>query len=150
MSMELQAIAFKDGRKRPMLEINKAFISTQSGVEHDIFGKPGPRQVTVLSRQQWLDTCNELGTSISWLARRANLLIDGVRFGADSVGQFLKIGNVILEITGETNPCKNMEQEYPGLEAALVTDWRGGVTCRVIREGNVTKGNAVIISDQPE
>jgi MOSC domain-containing protein YiiM len=148
--MELVAIAFKEGRKTPMLEVAKAVISTQTGVEQDIFGKPGPRQVTVLSKLQWLDACCELNTSIPWLARRVNLLVEGVRFNADSVGQYLKIGNVILEITGETNPCKNMELEYPGLETALATDWRGGVTCRVLRGGTASKGDDVILSDQPE
>lgn len=147
--MELLAIAFKEGRKTPMLELDSAAISTQTGVEHDVFGKPGPRQVTVLSKLQWLDTCNELNTSIPWIARRANLLIDGVRFNADSVGQYLKIGNVILEITGETNPCKNMEKEFPGLEAALMNDWRGGITCSVLKGGTVKKGDEVILSDQP-
>ena len=57
----------------------------------------------------------------------------------------MKIGNVILEITGETTPCQLMDENYPGLQKALEPNWNGGVTCRVIKGGEIKKGDNVTL-----
>jgi MOSC domain-containing protein YiiM len=36
-----------------------------------------------------------------------------------------------------------MEEQCPGLRAALQPDWRGGVSCTVLQGGTVTIGDAV-------
>jgi MOSC domain-containing protein YiiM len=69
--------------------------------------------------------------------RRANLLVDGITFGPDMVGQQIKIGQLILLITRETDPCPRMDAQYQGLTQALIPDWRGGVCCRVIADGRI-------------
>src|SRR5262249_29685897 len=100
------------------------------------------------SLQQWEATCKELGTDLSWTTRRANLCISGLEFEPRDVGAIIYIGsNVSLEITGETDPCKRMDEAYQGLRAALKPNWRGGVTCRVIRAGTIQVNNQVKHSD---
>ncbi|MBI3633077.1 MAG: MOSC domain-containing protein [Candidatus Vogelbacteria bacterium] len=145
----LKGIAIKKIH-RGMLEIlNAADITIDAGIIGDYRGaKPGKRlrQVTVISEESWNDTCDEVGQQLPWETRRVNLLISGIKFGPDNVGQKLRIGqDVILEITGETTPCGRMDESIPGLMNALRSDWRGGVTCKVIEGGTIKNGDKVSI-----
>ncbi len=76
--------------------------------------------------------------------RRANPFVDGVAL-ANSTSARLQIGDALLEITGECDPCFVMDKQHRGLRKALAPDWRAGVTCRVLRSGGVAVGDAVSI-----
>jgi MOSC domain-containing protein YiiM len=123
----------------------ETMVSRVAGVEHDFRGKPGKRQVTVLSLEQWQLACDELGTTLPWTFRRANLLVEGVSFDPNIVGQQIKIGQLILLITGETDPCPRMDAQHQGLARALTPDWRGGVCCRVLADGRIKVDDEVIV-----
>ena len=140
---KLVAIAYKTVKRGPMKEVLCANVTQHSGVEKDVFGRPGKRQVTVLSLQQWQTACQSINADLVWTIRRANLLVDGLSFGPADVGKQLRIGDLSLEITGETDPCKKMEMAHPGLELALTPDWRGGVTCRVLNDAMIHLGDPV-------
>ena len=138
----LLGIATRTATKVPMHEPERARISPERGVEGDFRGKPGPRQVTVLGRAAFEAACAELGVALAWTIRRANLYVDGVEL-ADSTGARLAIGDVLLEITGENEPCRVMDLQHEGLRAALGPAWRAGVACRVLRGGAVSVGDPV-------
>lgn len=144
---ELVAIAFRRQAKGRMLEIREVDIRCEDGVVPDTRGKPGRRQVSVLSLPSWREACAELGADLPWTVRRANLLVDGLRFSAADVGRILRIGEVELELTVETDPCPRMDAQHAGLTAALTPDWRGGVCGRVRRAGRVRIGDAVGFAD---
>lgn len=144
--MKLRGISIRKQTKAPMEELETGWITTDQGVEGDYRGKPGSRQVTVLSLDAWRDACAVLGMDLPWTTRRANLLVEGVRFGRASVGDVLQIGDVELEIVAETEPCRRMDAAQPGLKTALRPDWRGGVCCRVRKSGRVAVGDAVEIA----
>ncbi len=108
------------------------------------------RQVTILSLESWIDACRRIGRSdvpLPWTIRRANLLVTGVKFGSEHIGKHIRIGTVILEVTGETEPCKRMNEQVPGLKLteALTPDWRGGVTCVVVATGEISLAMEVTI-----
>ena len=142
---KLVAIAYKIVKRGPMNEVLCANVTQHSGVEKDVFGRPGKRQVTVLSVQQWQAACQSINADLVWTIRRANLLVDGLSFSHADVGKQLRIGDLSLEITGETDPCKKMEMAHPGLELALTPDWRGGVTCRVLNDAMIHLGDPVTL-----
>ena len=50
-----------------------------------------------------------------------------------------------IEITVETEPCERMDALLPGLKAALMPDWRGGVCGRVLTDGEIAIGDEVRI-----
>jgi MOSC domain-containing protein YiiM len=143
--MQLLDIAFRAKSKAPMQTKMETMVSKVAGVEDDFRGKPGKRQVTVLSLEQWQLACDEIGTALPWTVRRANLLVDGITFGPNMVGQQIKIGQLILLITRETDPCPRMDAQYTGLTQALTPDWRGGVCCRVIADGRINVNDKVQI-----
>lgn len=142
----LIAIGFKPVKKKPMTLVSSASVSCSHGVEQDFFGRPGKRQVTVMSKQQWEIVCGELNTLLPWTTRRANLMVDGLSFNPSHVGKVLQIGALKLAITGETDPCNKMEIAHAGLEAALTPDWRGGVTCRVLNDAIISEGDNVSLT----
>ena len=136
----LLSIATRATAKAPMQEVFVAHISILSGVNRDTRGKQGPRQVTVITRAAWEAACAEVGVApLPWTLRRANLLIDGPSLQG-CIGYELEVGDALLTITGETRPCERMNEAQPGLMRALKSCWRGGVTCRVIRSGDIAVG----------
>ncbi len=142
----LLAIAIKNMKRAPVTLKDSIHVTIERGVEGDHRGKPGDRQVTVISEDSWNAVCLDLGKQIPWIARRANMLISGITF-EESTGKFIRIGDLHLEITGETKPCDRMDEFYQGLQNALRADWRGGVTCKVIKSGYIKLGDNVTLSD---
>jgi MOSC domain-containing protein YiiM len=138
----LAAIAYRNKPKALMTEIDSVEISCEQGVVPDTRGKPGRRQVTLLSRQSWQDACKELGVELPWTFRRANLLIDGLRFSAADVGRIIRIGGAELQVMIETDPCPRMDAQHQGLTAALLPDWRAGICCKVLKGGTVRLGDS--------
>src|SRR5439155_3607647 len=143
---KLLGIATRPAQRAPMNEVFTARITTGRGVDGDTRGKPGRRQVTVMTRSAWEAACAELGADwLPWTTRRANLLVDGIELQG-KIGYDLRVGDAVLTISGETRPCERMNQAHPGLMVALDPEWRGGVTCRVTRSGDIAVGYEVILS----
>ena len=138
----LLGIAIREISRSPMIPLDRADVTTGAGVVGDFRGRPGSRQVTVLSREAWQIACDEIGQSLQWTVRRANLFVEGIELPTRR-GSQIRIGQVVLEICGETDPCGRMDAQVPGLTAALTPNWRGGICCRVITGGEVRVGDAV-------
>jgi MOSC domain-containing protein YiiM len=143
--MQLLDIAFRPKSRAPMQTKLESMVTKVAGVEQDFRRKPGKRQVTMLSLEQWQVACDEVATTLPWTVRRANLLVDGVSFDSSMTGKQIKIGQLILLVTGETDPCPKMDAQHQGLTQALTPDWRGGVCCRVIADGRVKVGDQLRI-----
>jgi len=139
----LIGIARRSKPKAIMEPVKQAAVTMASGVQGDARGKPGKRQVTVLSADVWSEVCSSLGVELEWSKRRANLLVAGIRFSAKDIGRKLVVGSILLEVRCECDPCHRMDQVHPGLRKALEPEWRGGVCCTVVQEGLVQIGDAV-------
>ena len=140
----LLGIATRERPKGPMKLHERAPITKAGGVEDDFRGRSPGRSVVVLTREGWEAACQDLGQSVDWTTRRANLLVEGVNL-TEQTGERLRVGEVVLEVTGECDPCQRMETAVAGLRAALETDWRAGVMCVVVSEGSVAIGDAVAL-----
>lgn len=140
----LLGIAVKQQRKGPVTLHDEAMLTVHAGVVGDWRGKPGKRQVTLMSLTAWQAACNEVGVELPWQTRRANLLVDALPLYQSTTSRIM-LGEVLLEVTGETDPCERMEAAQPGLFQALATEWRGGVTCRVIANGIIRVGMEVAL-----
>lgn len=141
---QLAGIARRERTRAPMQVLDRAEISAATGVALDFRGKPGQRQVTLLSAAAWSEACGEIGASLPWTTRRANLLIEAIDL-PNTLGAVLRIGAVRLLVTGEVDPCSRMDEQYPGLTEALKPDWRGGVSCAVLSGGVVSVGDSVVL-----
>ncbi len=122
-------------------------ITVESGLDGDFRGavKPGGRgrrQVSLIERGDWEAAMADLGTHHHWSMRRANLLVDGFDLPQQD-GVRVRIGEVVLMITQECDPCSRMEEIEPGLKAALSPDWRGGALAKVISGGTIRVGDVI-------
>jgi MOSC domain-containing protein YiiM len=150
MSGRLIGIARRSGKRAPMEELVAGEVTVEAGLTGDSRGaKFKSRQITVLAREDWeaalLDVSDLMGPpDLPWTTRRANLYVEGIRLPR-AKGGVLQIGPVLLEITGETNPCSRMEEAHKGLLSALHPYWRGGVTCRVSEGGPIRLGDEVTV-----
>lgn len=138
----LIGIARREKKRAPMETMESAEISMQTGVAGDSRGKPGDRQVTLLSARDWQAACDELGQDVAWTTRRSNLFIDDMDL-PKAAGHVIAIGNVRLRTTLEIAPCSRMDEQLDGLTSALKSEWRGGVGCEVLEGGLVSIGDLV-------
>ena len=140
----IAGIARRDAKRAPMQQLDAAAISRETGVANDFRGRPGDRQVTLLSADAWRLVCSRLQRDLPWTMRRSNLLIDGMDL-PKRIGEVICIGKVRLEVTMEVAPCSRMDEQCSGLLEALSPDWRGGVACTVLQGGDVRIGDAVLV-----
>jgi MOSC domain-containing protein YiiM len=137
----LLGIAQAPAKRAPLIAVEEGSVILDSGLAGDARRHKSGRQVTVLFKEGWDAACKDLGVHLSWLTRRANLLVTDLPLPKE--GARLAIGSVLLEVTSETAPCHLMDAAHPGLKAALTPDWRGGVCCRVIAAGTIRVGDPV-------
>lgn len=140
----LVGIARRAAKRAEMETVDSAEISEESGVAKDFRGKPGKRQVTLVSASAWATVCDELGRELPWTTRRANLLIDDIDL-PQRTGDVIEVGGVRLLVTMEVDPCSRMEEQAEGLREAMTPEWRGGVACTVLKGGTVRLGDDVAV-----
>lgn len=153
----LIGIARRGAVRAPMQELTEGTITVEGGLAGDHKGPKFPRRrITVLAIEDWHAALAALADAdgrpldLPWTARRANLLVAGVRLPR-ARGGVLRIGPVRLEITNPTQPCRRMDEVRQGLLKALHPAWRGGVTCAVLAGGVVAIGDeAEVLHAPPE
>ena len=132
-----------------METLDHADVTVERGLQGDFRGslKPGRnrRQVTVMAAEGWRDALRELEAAIPWEQRRVNLLVEGLALEQSEGARIRFDSGLVLEVTGECDPCSRMEEIAPGLKAVLLPHWRGGVTTIVIESGPIRVGDNVRI-----
>jgi len=141
---KVEDIARRKKIRAPMETLNTVIVDEKTGLAGDIRGGALKRQVTILSAEAWNSVCEELKTELPWTTRRANILVSGIKLPQES-GYQIQIGEILLEVTRQTDPCERMDEQYLGLTNALMPDWRGGVCCSVVRGGNIMNGDKVTL-----
>lgn len=140
---KITAIALKPDHRAAMEEVNKVEV-TERGISGNAKSS-AHRRVTFISEEQWADTTSELGTELPWHTRRANVLLSGVH-APDLMGKTLRVGDVEIQVNGETEPCGRMDEIHPGLRKALEPECRGGVYGSVVSGGTLRVGDTVEVS----
>src|SRR5262245_30657373 len=108
----------------------------------------GRRQITIISEEQWERVQQTLGSVVDPALRRANLMVSGIDL-MNSRGRLLRVGSALIDIWGETRPCKLMEESFAGLQEALRPDWGGGVFGVILEGGDVRVGDEVELLPGP-
>jgi MOSC domain-containing protein YiiM len=73
-----------------------------------------------------------------------NILLSGITYNELASGMRLWINDVVLEITKQCTPCRNIfALSYATVDFIKLLKGQRGIFARVIREGTVEKGNKV-------
>ena len=139
---ELLEIWLKRSHGEPMISLSEAEVIAGEGIKGSAKEPHMSRQVTVLSKESWEAATESISKFVEPKERRANFIVNGVNL-EKTIGKILQIGELKIEVTGETVPCKLMNEVSEGLRDALTPEWRGGITGVVINDCSVKKGDLV-------
>ena len=127
---------------QPIREFDEAFAVENKGFRNCIHGRPGSsRQLLIMD----METLEEFGIVPGRV--KENITTRGIQLARLSMGQRLRAGQALLEITKQCEPCHQMDDIRQGLQDAL--RGRRGILCRVIESGQIRRGDAIeIVQEQ--
>lgn len=136
------AISIRPKRLEPVRVIDSVKVIENTGLEGDR-SKGGNRQVTLIQKEHIDAVASFLGNAdLDFTLTRRNILVEGINL-LSLKGKKFKIGEVILEYTGECHPCSRMEEAL-GEGGYNAMRGHGGITAKVIEGGNLKSGDAIV------
>ncbi|NNE34160.1 MAG: MOSC domain-containing protein [Rhodothermales bacterium] len=137
-------IGLRGAHRDRLTVVDEAIAKPETGLEGDHYaGRPGgKRQVTLIQAEHLQAVASILGVEfIDPHLTRRNIVVRGINLKALK-NQRLRIGEAILEYSGECHPCSRMEENLgPGGYNAM--RGHGGILARVLAEGPIRVGDTV-------
>ena len=141
----LDWIGLRPARRASMVVVEAARLAAGQGLVGDRWqgAATGARQVTLVAAEHLAAVAGYLGLeSVAPERLRRNLVVSGLNLLALK-GRRFRLGDAVLEHSGECHPCSRMEEEFgPGGYNAV--RGHGGITARVLEGGAICRGDAVL------
>jgi MOSC domain-containing protein YiiM len=120
----------------PMKEVVESEAMEDKGFKGCIHGRPGNKRQVLLMDTETLDRFALAPGTV-----KENVTTRGLDFQRLGVGQRVRLGEALLEISTPCDPCARMDEIRQGLEKEL----RGqrGWLCRVVEAGKVRRGDPI-------
>ena len=120
----------------PMREFEEVFAVENKGFKNCLHGKSGStRQVLVMDAETLEDFGIPPGIG------KENITTRGIDLYGLLLGQRIRVGEALLEITKLCNTCHLLDEIRPGLQEEI--RGRHGILCRVIESGTIRRGERV-------
>jgi MOSC domain-containing protein YiiM len=124
-----------------MREFEEVFAVENKGLQDCIHGRSESiRQVLLMDQE----TLEEFGIAPG--RARENITTRGIVLGSLPLGQLLRAGEALLEVTKPCTPCHQMDEIRQGLQEAL--RGRRGLLCRVVEPGRIRRGDRIEIEQK--
>ena len=136
-------IGVRPARRAELVSVETVRAELESGLKGDRYaGKTGKRQITLINAEHLVAIASMLGRpEVSPSLLRRNIVVKGINLLALKDKTF-RIGQAVLETTGECHPCSRMEENLgPGGYNAV--RGHGGITARVVEAGMIRVGDRV-------
>ena len=126
----------------PMDQVDKIELITGQGIVGDRHlrtdGTRSKRQILLMD----IETLIEFGLSERDI--KENITVQGIDFSLIRSGNIVRIGkDVVLEITGDCEPCSRMDELRSGLKNAI--DGRRGMLAYVKSGGTISSGDSITV-----
>ena len=140
MAVSIVSLRLCLGSREPMKEVAQANFITGLGMQGDRHlrsdGLRAKRQVLIMD----VETLNHFGLEPGQV--RENVTLEGLDLSTISAGDRVSLGaDVVLEITGDCEPCARMDEIRPGLKEEI--DGKRGVLAFVEKGGVGSIGSEV-------
>jgi MOSC domain-containing protein YiiM len=119
-----------------MQEMAKACLVADSGIEGCAHSRRGSKRQILLVDRETLQAM-DLAPGII----RENITTEGLAVNSLDIGQRLRIGDALLEVSIVCTPCDQLEKLRPGLRREI--RGRRGMLCRVLEGGIVRAGDRI-------
>jgi len=120
----------------PMVEIQEADAITAFGLAGCVHGKKNGQRQVLLVDQETLDA---MGLQPGII--RENVTTQGLSVNGLVIGELLRIGEVLLQVSAVCTPCDQLELVRTGLRREIYG--RRGMLCRVVEGGTMRVGDAI-------
>ncbi len=137
-------IGIRPARRAPMVAVETARLDPVEGLIGDHYASRtgGARHLTLIQSEHLSAIASHLGRgAVLPEALRRNIVVSGINLAALKDRRF-RLGEALLEWTGECHPCSRME-EILGPGGYNAVRGHGGITARVARPGQVAKGDTM-------
>ena len=136
-------IGVRPARRAELVPTAEVQAEVGSGLVGDHYSgkRTGQRQVTLINEEHLAAIASMLDREVTPALLRRNVVVRGINLLALKDRTF-RIGEAVLETTGQCHPCSRMEQNLgPGGYNAV--RGHGGITARVLQEGIIRVGDEV-------
>jgi MOSC domain-containing protein YiiM len=132
------SVSGRKGEKKTPLP--SAVLVEEHGVREDAHAGPGERQISFLPRES-IEKMRKMGLDVGPGDFAENVTVEGVDIPALRVGERVRVGEALLEITQIGKECHDRCAIY--IQAGDCVMPREGVFARVLRGGRVAPGDLV-------
>lgn len=137
---KLVAICISKEKGTRKEEIGEVEIIENFGLKDDAHGGNWHRQVSFLEKEQ-IDAFNKRGGHVSYGDFGENIVLEGVDLSNVGVGDRLKIGEAIIEITQLGKECHNRCSIFYSVGECIMP--KKGIFGKVLKGGKVSVGEYV-------
>jgi MOSC domain-containing protein YiiM len=122
-------------RRLRMEEVAIAEAVADLGFAGCMHARSGKRQLLLVDRET-LDAAGLVPGII-----RENITTEGLNVNGLALGERLRIGTALLQVSAVCTPCDQLEKVRPGLRREMYG--RRGMLCRVLEGGTIHAGDAI-------
>jgi MOSC domain-containing protein YiiM len=137
-------IGIRPERRSLLTELTSVFAVEDRGLDGERYQKKGgSRQVTLIQQEHLDSVASFLGrAAIDPQLTRRNIVVKGINLLAFKGKQF-RVGEVILEYSGDCLPCSRMEENL-GVGGYNAMRGLGGITAKIIKSGKIRVDDSVM------
>lgn len=144
-------IGVRPERGAPLIPLDSVMAEAGKGLVGDRYKTKsnGARQVTLIEEESLAAIASYMRCAeVEPALLRRNIVVQGMNLLALKNKRF-RIGEAVLEYSGECHPCSRMEDNL-GVGGYNAVRGHGGITARILESGKITCGDTVQVVAMPE
>ena len=135
---KILALCISEKKGTLKTEINEANFIEDFGIENDAHAGKWHRQVSLLEFDK-IDEFRKKGANVDFGAFGENIVLEGIELHTLPIGQLIKIGDVLLEVTQIGKKCHDKCQIYYQVGECIMP--KNGIFTKVLKGGKVKVGD---------